>query len=344
MTGRQTLLYHSLKNLYLLDKAPKTQVVSDLMGLQAQFARNPQYSLWLRASDYDPERWGDGLVKIWSHRGTMYVVPEGEVGLHLSAVGYPDAFQEGAWGMTAREMDYWSAFLIDQIRAGNQTRDSLKAACRRAGIDEDLLGRVFYGWGGLIREMVLRGRIVMKTGTEKAYFVPERVGFLPRDDARREMIRRYFTQYGPATLTDFRMFFTNYRMAEVRPLLDELLPQLLVTEIDGEKYYHARPLEEPGEIPECILVPGFDNLVSGYRDRSRMIDKENASRLVNQAGIVFPSVILRGRMRASWKIEGDKITVTPFERLLKKDEAAVRRAVRARLSPAIRRVEFLPQP
>ena len=342
MNEREILLYHSLKGLHLLDKAPKMRIVRDICGLQAQFSRNPQYSLWLRASDYHPDTWGDGLCKLWSHRGTMYVVPLDEAGVHLAALGTPAHFVEGAWGLTRREMEYWSAFLIDRIQSGTTSRDGLKSACLAHGMSEDLLDRVFYGWGGLIREMVLRGMILMKTGTQKEYFVPQNVPFWDQNEAKKALFERYFAHFGPASIDDFRHFFTHFRSAQDGPLLDSVLSGLCRTVIDGAAYYHAQPLTEDGPLPECVLVPGFDALISGYHDRSRMIDDAHKRKLVNMAGIVFPSVLLRGRLRARWKIEGDKVVVTPFEPLLKKDEAALRRSVRSRLSPAVRQVEFLP--
>ena len=45
MTDLEMLLYNSLKGLHLLDKADTHTVVSDLMGLQAQFANYPKASL-----------------------------------------------------------------------------------------------------------------------------------------------------------------------------------------------------------------------------------------------------------------------------------------------------------
>ena len=44
MTDQEMLLYNSLKGLYLLDRADTHRVVSDLMGLQAQFANYPKAS------------------------------------------------------------------------------------------------------------------------------------------------------------------------------------------------------------------------------------------------------------------------------------------------------------
>lgn len=87
-----------------------------------------------------------------------------------------------------------------------------------------------------------------------------------------------------------------------------------------------------------MLIPGFDQLVMGYRDRTRFIRPDHARRLVNMAGIVFPGILLRGQIRARWKEEGGRVLVTPFEPLLKKDETAVRRTVKKMLG--IREVVF----
>ena len=71
MTDREMLLYSSLKGLHLLEKTDTRTAVSDLIGLQAQFANYPKASLKIRASDYRENDPFKGLVKIWSHRGTM---------------------------------------------------------------------------------------------------------------------------------------------------------------------------------------------------------------------------------------------------------------------------------
>lgn len=342
MTEREILLYNSLAGLHLLERAPKADVVRDLCGLQAQFSRNPQLSLWLRASDYAPETWGDGLIKIWAHRGTIHVVSESELGLYLSAADYGGEYRESWWGMTVDDQHRWGPFIVDQVRQGNDTRDGLKRACAAAGMSESLLPKVFHGWGGLIKELCWRGQLGCCTGTDKRYRVPEPPTMMARDEARRILIRRYFDRFGPATVQDCRAFF-GYRMAELNPLLEEILPEMRRTRIDGIDYYHARPLVEDAALPECVLLPGFDQLVMGYKDRSRYLDPQNARKLVNIAGIVFPAVLVRGKIRARWKLDGDEVQVTPFERLLKKDEAAIRRAIRRSLGRGVRTVRLMPE-
>lgn len=331
--NEQELLYHHLRSLHLLERAPKAAVAADLLGLQAQFSRNPQLSLRLRASDYAPETWDNGLVKIWSHRGTMHVIRAEELGLHLSAVGQCGDFVD-TFRLSAEEQRTWAPFIAEQVRGGNDTRDGLKQAARSAGMSDDLVERVFYGWGGLIKEMCLRGLLACRTGSDKRYLVPETPQLMPRDDARRILIRRYFAHYGPASRQDCLAFF-GYRAEAMRPLLDELLPTLDQAMICGVPYYYAEPLPQVGALPECVLISGFDQLVLGYKDRSCFLDPKHARKLTNISGIVFPAILLRGKLRARWRLEGDEVQVTPFEHLYRKDEAAIHRTVRDRLGKGL---------
>ena len=340
MTNTEMLLYNSLKGLHLLDRADAHTVASDLMGLQAQFANCPKASLRIRASDYREEDPFRGLVKIWSHRGTMHLVPEDELGLHLAAFDNGGPFVEGYWGISRADAERWAPFIEGEIRQGNNTRDGLKDACVRAGMGPELLHQVFYGWGGLIREMVTRGRIVCGTGTQKEYFIPKSVTWMDRDEARRVFLRRYFDHYGPATVSDCRYFFGNWKKFDMDPLLQELLPELFCTVVDGKKYYSLNEPVTDGILPECVLVPGFDQLVLGYKDRERMIDRRFLRELTNISGIVSPSILIRGRIRARWKLAGSEMLVTSFDRRLKKDEAAIRRKVREVFCKQVKSIVF----
>ncbi len=97
--SRRELLLCSLNRQYLLEKGERMQVVGDLLGLQAQFAQNPVYALRIRARDFQPETWGQGLVKIWSHRGTIHAVRQDQLGLLLSARGVERQWEEGSGPM-----------------------------------------------------------------------------------------------------------------------------------------------------------------------------------------------------------------------------------------------------
>lgn len=322
--NERELLYYTLRGVHALGRAPMREVVRDSIGLQAQFARNPDCALRLRASDYAPD-WTRDCLKIWAQRGTIHVIAADELSLFLSAAGVPEAFTDGAWDISATDQNRWAPFIRDEIRSGNDSRDGLKAACLRAGMDDWLLGRVFHSWGGLIKEMAWRGQLAVNAGMEKRYLIPKPIERIPRDDARETLIRRYFSAFGPATIADCRYFF-GWKAREMQPPLERALETLACTRIGNADYFHLPTLPPAGELPECVLLPGFDEAILAYRDRSRLMSPENIRNVINLAGIVFPTIIVRGKIRARWKSDGDRIQVTPFERLYKKDERAITRA------------------
>lgn len=317
---RRELLALSLSGLHLLKKADRRTVVSSLGGLQAQFAMNPRESLRIRARDFDENRWSDGLVKLWTFRNTLHAVNADEAGLYLSAKGENGDWDDG-WGIPRRVKPYWSRFLLEQVRSGVGEREALKEACRRRGMDEDSLSTIFHGWGGLLKEMADRGMIAYEGGTGKRFVALTDVAWLPREEALRTLMARYFRHYGPATLTDCATFM-GLPMTQARPLFQKLLPQLTAWTCEGKTYY---TLGEPAacSLPPCLFLAGFDPLIMGYKDRSRFLDPADKTQVMTNTGICFPTVLVRGRLRARWKVTGKTLRITAFAPLTPADRERI---------------------
>ena len=311
---RQELLLHTLQNQYLLEKGERLDVLSGLCGLQAQFANNPRYALRIRVRDFSEESWSAGLLKIWSHRNTIHVIREDELGLFLSAKGHNLAWGESWWDIPVKVKPYWAAFIREKVAGGIDEREAVKRECRRAGMEESLVKRVFHGWGGLIKEMSDRGMIAYRPGTEKRFFLPEEPAWMDRDEARLELMRRYFERFGPATEADCAAF-TGYRITEVRELLRRGGLPLRSVDMGGAPHFYLGRLHAACSLPDCIYLAGFDQLVMGYKDRSRFLEHEDKPLAVNQAGIVYPGILLHGRLCARWKKEPGRLSITPFRPL-----------------------------
>ena len=313
--SKEQLLYASLHNLYLLEKADTATIVSDLMGLQAQFANNPKYALQIRASDYSESNWHQGLIKTWTFRGTLHVVRRDELSLLLSAVGVKP--WDDHWGIDPSIKPYWAEKLRNWIASGISERDRLKEKCSEAGMEPELLDKVFHGWGGLLRDMCARGMIACTPGTKKSYLACD-LELIDKQTARLEVIRRYFKAFGPASLTDCA-YFTGFRKTEVVKLVEEAgLPLQSVFDNESELFYLGA-LPSGGTIPECLFLTGFDQLLMGYRDRSRYLDEKYKGKVTTNTGIVFPTILLHKRLQAKWKKNGAKLLITPFGRLSKRD-------------------------
>ena len=179
----EQLLYTRLKNQFLIERAPCATVVSDLCGLQAQFANNPKYALRIRGSDFDESSWSDGLVKTWSFRKTLHTVRTDELGLFLSARGIPEKW-EPAWELKVDRLEHAASFLLEQIRAGTDERENLRKTCREAGFHQEELDKIFHGWGGVFYEMNRRGLIAYQPGTAKKFLSCSGVSFMETNEAR----------------------------------------------------------------------------------------------------------------------------------------------------------------
>ncbi|GHV51134.1 hypothetical protein FACS1894216_04570 [Synergistales bacterium] len=320
---KQELLYASLHNQYLLNKSLCRTVVSDLCGLQAQFANNPKYSLRIRGSDFSEDAWNDRLVKTWTFRGTLHAVLNSEAGLFLSARGVPDDWHS-CWGLESRRMKYWSEFLMNMIEEGVCGREALKSKCREAGMPPDELQNVFHGWGGLIYEMSRRGLIAYAPGTAKDFAVCRDVCWMERDEARAILLRRYFKTFGPATIEDCA-YFTGWKKRELLSVIEKFNMALSVISCENREYFYTGNLPAGGGIPPCLFLAGFDQLLMGYRDRSRILDERFKADVTTNSGIVHPTILLDGRIQAKWRKKGSKLIITPFCKITRKHQKIIDR-------------------
>lgn len=334
----EQFLYASLSNLHLLKKTDKVTVAADLLGLQAQFANNPKYSLQIRATDYNEKSWTEGLVTAWTFRGTLHAVLESDLGLFLSAVGVKDAWDD-RWGLDPALKPYWAEQLRGWIAAGITKRSDLREKARDSGMEPEVLDKVFHGWGGLLRDMCCRGLIAYAPGTAKR-FVTCSPHLLDKEKAREEVLRRYFHSFGPATLTDCA-YFTGFRKREVAALVEKTgLPLRSIT-YQGREYFHLRDLPGQGSIPDCLFLTGFDPLILGYRDRSRFLDEGDKQKVTTNTGIVFPTILLRRRLKAKWKKDRAKLLITPFRPLTRGEKRLIADKAHDVFGADIKQVVFL---
>lgn len=317
-----------LAGQYLLAPVEPVTAARDLCGIQAQFFSSAMHALRIRTGDAS----ADGLVKTWTLRGTVHLIPREDLPLYIRRKGTPEDVCESGWyqWMASRghalppERERWFArFVADSIAQGNDTREGLRLACRAAGMTEGEEAALFNGWGGIIGELAQLGIITHKVQQEKAYqlcppFVP-----MPEKDAWRELARRYFASYGPATLRDAAYFF-HVPQREVKSWLDQLPVEKCMCQ--GREYFYIPSTPVDADVPPCIFLAGFDQLMLGYRKEDNpFLPQEHLRGIFNLAGIVLPPVLLHGRVVGKWKQEKDHINVTLFEKVLKKDQRLIQR-------------------
>ncbi|MGC3991233.1 MAG: winged helix DNA-binding domain-containing protein [Chthoniobacteraceae bacterium] len=154
---------------------------------------------------------------------------------------------------------------------------------------------------------------------------------LSRDEALAEVARRYFTGHGPATLKDF-MWWTGLKSSEARQGLEAAKSQLVSETVDGTTYWlsAAFPSVE-GLGPEAHLLPGFDEYLLGYTDRSAVLDAKHAEKIIPGGnGVFMPMLVVEGRIAGTWKRTVKKkavaVSVLPFIKLKKSTKLEIEKA------------------
>ena len=121
---------------------------------------------------------------------------------------------------------------------------------------------------------------------------------LERQEGIAEFALRYFRSHGPATLRDFA-WWTQIPLTDVRPAFKEISGQLVELEFDDTSYWMspetASMLDDgvPGQ-RSVLLLPGFDEFLLGYQDRSLVLAPGHANKIVPGGNGVFRKTLVAG--------------------------------------------------
>ena len=121
---------------------------------------------------------------------------------------------------------------------------------------------------------------------------------LERQEGIAEFALRYFRSHGPATLRDFA-WWTQIPLTDVRPAFEQVRAKLVEVEFGDTSYWMspetAALLDDgvPGQ-RSVLLLPGFDEFLLGYQDRSLVLAPEHANKIVPGGNGVFKRTIVAG--------------------------------------------------
>ena len=325
----EELKIHQLTNQYLITHSDKMTVIRDLCGVQAQFMPNAMHSLKIRCSDYNEQTVADGLVKNWTVRGTVHVFAESDLPLFIrcnNGASYRKNEWQGyiwnrldKWALTPERQKHLASSIIAAVSKKACTRDELKDLCRKQGMTELEESAMFDQWGGGIRELCARGFMNYVVQEKKAYIASPEFEPIPEEEAKLEIARRYFTNMGPATIHD-AVYYTGAKQAEVKNWLKQLPVQSI--DCEGKTYYYIpNGKSYDKEIPPCIFLAGFDQLMLGYQKKESIyLPQEHLRGIFNLAGIVMPSILLNGKVVGKWKKKNSALTLTFFESVSDKEK------------------------
>jgi hypothetical protein len=209
------------------------------------------------------------------------------------------------------------------------TRAELGTALERAGIVAS--GQRL---AHLVMDAELHGIICSgpRCGSQFTYaLVEERAAPVPsltREEALAELVRRYFTSHGPATIRDF-VWWSGLTTADARAGLALLGSDVCDELIEGVRCW-SLPAHKPSSTralaPAAHLLPNYDEYLIAYRDRGFS---------VASGGVTFDDfyahfLTINGLLAGTWRrvVAKDAVTITvrTTKSLSRSDKALVERA------------------
>ena len=157
---------------------------------------------------------------------------------------------------------------------------------------------------------------------------------LEPDEALREFALRYFTGHGPATVKDFA-WWAKLTLTDAGVGVELARDALTELECNGQPYWAATAEIERDATGDGVhALPGFDEYLLGYQDRSLPLAAEHSNLVFpGKNGIFLPMIVSRGRVVGTWRrtatASGVTVRPQPFGELSKREAAGFERAVTA---------------
>jgi hypothetical protein len=152
---------------------------------------------------------------------------------------------------------------------------------------------------------------------------------LSREESLAELAGRYFTGHGPATVHDFA-WWAGLTVADAKAGLEAAKLRLTSAETHGKEHWMADDYSghTPQDEVSVYLLPGFDEYLLGYKDRSAVLAEEHAPRIVpGSNGIFLPTIVADGQVVGTWKRTLKKnsveLTLIPFTQLGNLEERVI---------------------
>jgi hypothetical protein len=302
-----------------------SEVVAWLGALQGQDYAGAKWSIGLRLpgsteADIEQAIAEKTVLRTWVMRGTLHLVSAADIRWMVALVA-PRLIADGV--RRRRELELDDATLaqsLDLITAALCDRELRRSELMSLLEENGISTKGQRGYHILIY-VSQRGLICQNVAERNnpTFMLMPDAPMLTREEAAAELARRYFTSRGPATVKDF-IWWSGLPAAEARAGLEAVKPLLVEEKIDGQSYWLSPTTEPLNDSPSAYLLPGFDEYLLGYTDRSAVLDPQHAPKVCPGGnGIFFPTIVINGQMVGTWKYTVKKgtaiITPTPFETL-----------------------------
>ena len=325
---REELTFETMVRQGLSSRRPVgvADAVRSLLALQAQEPAAPYLALWNRIAGFDrndlDRALADGaIVKATLFRFTLHAVDARDLGWARAAMqsrvrdaGHHDVLED--IGLTAERVDEILRRL-SRLMAEPHSNADMERVLSECVPETDDPARL---WSALRVVGAFRHAPTTDPWSfgRRPAFLPCRVAADDEPAAIAELVRRYLTAFGPATLADMSQF-TILKRSTLREVVESMADIDTVAGPDGAKLVDVNGGGPPREASTATLPPRllgmWDSVLLAYADRSRVIPAEHRPHVIRRNGDVLPTVVVDGLVRGVWRASPDAIEIRALEPL-----------------------------
>lgn len=317
-------------------------------AMQAQDLPSGKWSFGLRLpgateADIDAAIERGEVLRTWPMRGTVHFVPPRDARWMLGLMGVRAldgaAARRAYLGLSEAHANQAAEVLGEALaERGRMTRSDCVAVLERSGIPT--AGQHAYHLLWYVSQMGVTC-IGPNEGKEQTFVLLDRWAPDPlapeRDEALGIMAQRYFQSHGPVSRQDFAGWM-GMTAADAKRGIEVAGAALTTVEHGGRPLLLAADLADRADgvlaaaDPAVVQVlPGFDEFMLGFKDRSLVLDDAHKQRIIPGGNGVFqPTLVRDGRVIGTWRRALKKgrveIRPEPFGALGAGDRKAAERA------------------
>jgi len=198
------------------------------------------------------------------------------------------------------------------LSKGHLLREEILAELQQAKIATDENRSSYLLFRAELDAIICSGKT--REGKQTYALLAERVPnrkTLSKEEALATLAERYFTSRGPATLKDF-INWSGLSITDAKRALEMIKSRFQQETVNGDTYLFSSAVAKQAIAdPAVHLLPGFDEFIIGYKDRTASLPLAHTKTIINVNGIFRPPLIVNGQVKGLWvrTLEDDKVGI-----------------------------------
>jgi hypothetical protein len=127
---------------------------------------------------------------------------------------------------------------------------------------------------------------------------------ISRDEALGELVLRYFTSHGPATVQDC-MWWSSLPGVDIKRGIEIVGSKLMKVIVEGKTYWMSKNVQSiNSDSLTTYLLPAFDEYFVAYKDREAVLHTAHKQHInPGNNGMLSPTIVVNGQIVGTWKRE-----------------------------------------